>query len=326
MISNPNQLNEDNHPTVSFIDAVNLFLQDCKVRNLTKETLRRYRNGLKKFHHVLESSNKDMTTLTALDLTHRIIPVMFDEGLALRTVNCNICILKEFFKYLATEGWMETNISADLRPFKVQQSLTHTFTEGHLQRLFSQPDRSTFTGYRNYVMMLVFLDTGIRLKELANLRITDIRFQEESLRIQQGKGRKARVVPIQRTCAAELKLYMKERGTLEHDYVWVNIDNNPFQDSGIRVMISRYCKTADIQGVQCSCHTFRHTFAKQYLLNGGDMFTLKNILGHERMETTEIYVELFSRDLQIQHEKFSPVEHLADEFPASIDESGVSLQ
>ncbi|TLS48852.1 integrase [Paenibacillus antri] len=326
MISNPNQLNEDNHPTVSFKNAVNFFLQDCKVRNLTKETLRRYRNGLKKFHHVLEVSNKDMTTLTALDLTHRIIPGMFDEGLALRTVNCNICILKEFFKFLATEGWMETNIVADLKPFKVLQSSTHTFTEGHLQRLFSQPDRSTFTGYRNYIMMLVLFDTGIRLKELTNLRVTDIDFEEQTIRILQGKGRKHRIVPIQRTCVLQLNHYLQERGKLEHDRLWVNLDNQPFEDSGIRVMISRYCKAAEIQGVQCSCHTFRHTFAKQYLLNGGDMFTLKNILGHERMETTEYYVELFSRDMQIQHEKFSPVEHLADEFPSSIDESGVSQQ
>jgi integrase len=105
-----------------------------------------------------------------------------------------------------------------------------------------------------------------------------------------------------------------------------HLDNQPFEDSGIRVMTSRYCKAAEIQGVQCSCHTFHHTFAKLYLLNGGDMFTLKSILGHERMETTEYYVELFSHDLQIQHEKFSPVEHLAVEFSTSFEESGVSQQ
>lgn len=78
-------------------------------------------------------------------------------------------------------------------------------------------------------------------------------------------------------------------------------------------MISRYCTAANIQDVQCSCHTFRHTFAKKYVMNGGDMFTLKSILRHKRIETTEMYVELFTRDLNIQHEKFSPIEHLAEE-------------
>jgi integrase/recombinase XerD len=105
-----------------------------------------------------------------------------------------------------------------------------------------------------------------------------------------------------------------ERGILEHNRLWVNLDSQPYHADGIRAMISRYCKTAEIHGIQCSCHTFRHTMAKQYLLNGGDIFTLKSILGHERMETTETYVELFSRDLQSQHEKYSPVEHFAAEF------------
>mgnify|MGYP000853290215 FL=1 len=311
-------------PNVTFDEAIYLFLQECKIRNLTEETIRRYRNGLTKFRQHLETKKLNLGTLTPYDLTHRIIPGMLDEGLALRTVNCNLCILKEFFKFLTCEGWMETNISSELKPFKVQPSLTHTFTDGHLQRLLAQPDRFTFTGYRNYVMMLVLLETGIRLKELANLRITDINFEEGSLHIQQGKGRKARQVPIQRTCSFELKRYLQERGTLEHDRLWINLDNRPFKATGIRSMISRYCKAAGIKGIQCSCHTFRHTMAKQYLLNGGDIFTLKSILGHERMETTEMYVELFSRDLQIQHGKFSPVEHLVNEFPDAIDINGVS--
>lgn len=305
----------------TFNDLVACFLPECRMRNLTNESLRRYHNGLKKIQQHIDARQLNIKTLTPHDLSRKIIPAMLAEGLALRTVNCNICILKEFFKFLASEGWLNTNIATELKPFKVQPSLTHTFTDGHLQRLFAQPDRSTFTGYRNYVMMLVLLDTGIRLKELANLRVTDIDFEEQSLRIHQGKGRKSRIVPIQRTCAWELKYYLQERGDLEHDYLWVNLDNKPFKDSGIRIMISRYCKAAGIRDVQCSCHTFRHTMAKQYLLNGGDIFTLKSILGHERMETTEAYIELFSRDLQIQHEKFSPVEHLSKDFPASIEES-----
>lgn len=311
------------HPDVNWSELVSLFLQDCRSRNLTNETIRRYRNGLKKLQQHLGSQNLKLNDLTDLLLSHRIIPSMLDEGLALRTVNCNLCILKEFFKFLCEEGIAEANIAAELRPFKVKPSLTHTFTDGHLQRLFALPDRSTFTGYRNYVIMLVLLETGIRLKELTNLRVTDVLGEEGTLRILQGKGRKARLVPIQHVAALELKQYILERGTLETDRLWVTLDNRPFYEAGIRVMISRYCIAANIQGVQCSCHTFRHTFAKKYLMNGGDVFTLKSILGHERIETTEMYVELFSRDMQIQHEKFSPLEYLTNEFPNTVFESEV---
>jgi integrase/recombinase XerD len=191
-------------------------------------------------------------------------------------------------------------------------SSAHTFTDEHLYQLLALPDRTTFTGIRNYVMMLTLLDTGIRLKELAKLQVTDVLLDEGSLRINHGKGRKSRLVPIERIAASELKHYLLERGNLEHNTLWVNLDNKPFLPGGIRTMIARYCQSAKIKDIQCSSHTFRHTFAKKYLLNGGDVFTLKSIMGHAQIETTELYVELFASDLKAQHEKFSPIEHLAE--------------
>ncbi|MGG1597520.1 tyrosine-type recombinase/integrase [Paenibacillus naphthalenovorans] len=298
---------------VNWNDAVQFFLQDCKSRNLTKESIRRYRNGLEKFHQHLVIQKLQWLDLSPALLTHHIIPSMLEEGLSLRTVNCNLCIYKEFFKFLYEEGLAKVNIGMELKPFKLEPSMAHTFTDEHLRRLLSQPNRATFTGFRNYVMMLTLLDTGIRLKELAGLQIPDFLPEEGVLRIQQAKGRKARLVPIQRVAADALQRYLLERGALSHNYIWVTLENEPFRAGGIRIMISRYCDTAKIKGIQCSCHTFRHTFAKKYILNGGDMFTLKSILGHERIETTEMYVELFARDLNIQHEKFSPIEHLTDE-------------
>ncbi|MCU6711557.1 tyrosine-type recombinase/integrase [Paenibacillus sp. J5C_2022] len=310
--------------TITWNNAVQFFLQDCKSRNLTKGTIRRYRNGLEKLYQHLVDQQVQWHDLCPDIFHHRIIPSMLNEGLALRTVNCNLCIYKELFKLLLSEGWMESNIAITLKPFKVQPSFAHTFTDEQLHQLLIQPDRATFTGLRNYVMMLTLLDTGIRLKELANIQIQDVLFDEGVLRVQQGKGRKFRIVPIQHVLADTLNRYLLERGTLNHNFLWITLDNVPFREGGIRVMIARYCSTANIQGVQCSCHTFRHTFAKKYLMNGGDVFTLKSILGHERIETTEMYVELFSRDLQIQHEKFSPIEHLANDFPFAFDESEVS--
>lgn len=321
-------MQNQNHFTtnVDWNHAVQLFLQDCKSRNLTKETIRRYRNGLEKFHQHLAIQKLQWPVLASAHLTHHIIPSMLEEGLSLRTVNCNLCIYKEFFKFLYEEGLTKSDIGVELKPFKLQPAMAHTFTDEHLHRLLSQPDRATFTGFRNYVMMLALLDTGIRLKELAGLQITDFLPGEGVLRVQQAKGRKTRYVPIQRVAADTLQRYLLERGILNHNYIWVTLENEPFQAGGIRVMISRYCDAANIQNVQCSCHTFRHTFAKKYIMNGGDIFTLKSILGHERIETTELYVELFARDLQIQHEKFSPIEHLADDFPFSVAESEVRDQ
>ncbi|MEQ4486183.1 tyrosine-type recombinase/integrase [Cohnella silvisoli] len=300
-----------------------LFLVDCKSRNLAKTTISRYGKGLKKIEQLLKAQNLKWFDLTPDLLSHRLIPSMLNETSALRTVNCHLAILKAFFAFLVAEKYADCNIADGLKPFKTHLSLMHTFTDAHLMRLFAEPDRSTFTGFRNYMMMLVLLETGIRLSELTQLAITDILLDEEIVRVRQGKGRKARMVPIQQTVSHELQLYLLERGTLTTDRLWVTLDNRPFDEGGIRTMISRICKIANIQGVQCSCHTFRHTFAKKYLLNGGDIFSLKKILGHSRIEITEMYVELFSRDLQTQHEKYSPLEQMIQEFPSIFIESEV---
>jgi integrase/recombinase XerD len=308
---------------IDWSSLVRLFLMDCKSRNLTQKTIQSYRKGLKKLEQLLKTQDLEWFDLTTDLLKHRIIPSMFDENLALRTVNCNLAILKSFFKFLVAEKYAACNIADNLKPFKVQASMMHTFTDAHLIRLLNEPDRSTFTGFRNYMMMLILLETGIRLNELTHLLITDVLLEEGMVRVQQGKGRKARMVPIQQIVSHELQLYLHERGTLDTNRLWITLDNRPFDEGGIQSMIARICKAANIQDVQCSCHTFRHTFAKKYLLNGGDIFTLKNILGHSRIETTEMYVELFSRDLQTQHEKFSPLEQIVQEFPSLFTESEV---
>ncbi|ALS22863.1 tyrosine-type recombinase/integrase [Paenibacillus naphthalenovorans] len=193
---------------------VHLFLMDCKSRNLAKSTIRRYGNGLKKIEQHLKTQNLEWSDLTPDLLKHRIIPSMLDETSALRTVNCNLAILKAFFAFLVAEKQADFNITDELKPFKVQASLMHTFTDAHLMWLFTEPDRLTFTGLRNYMMMLILLETGIRLNELTQLQITDILLDEGMVRVRQGKGRKARMVPIQRIVSNELQLYLLERGTL----------------------------------------------------------------------------------------------------------------
>ena len=83
-------------------------------------------------------------------------------------------------------------------------------------------------------------------------------------------------------------------------------------------MISGHCQKAGIKGVQGSTHTFRHTFAKFFLMNGGDIFTLQYLFRHTTLEMTRYYAELFSKDLHKQHEKCSPVEHLAEDLEEEV--------
>ena len=108
----------------------------------------------------------------------------------------------------------------------------------------------------------------------------------------------------------ELRKYLQVRGKLEHDYLFVNIDNNPIATRAVQERIKKYGRMAGISNVRCSPHIFRHTFAKMSVQNGTDLFSLQSVLGHTTLDMVRHYVNLFSKDVYENHRKFSPLEKL----------------
>lgn len=165
--------------------------------------------------------------------------------------------------------------------------------------------------------MLVLLDTGIRLAELCRLKMSDLMLEEGYIIIRLGKGRKARMVPIQQTCQSALRHYLSVREHEHLDDLWVTRKHELLLRHGIMDMLKSYMIQAGMTDIYGSTHIFRHTMAKMFLLHGGDIFTLQTILGHSTLEMTRYYVELFSQDIHKRHALNSPIERLLQEFQGS---------
>lgn len=297
-----------NSPAVSFSEAVRLFLQDCKMRNLTETTYEFYKFGLRTLEQFMDENNLEFARLTPFDLSNRYMNYLLDRKLASATIRGRISTCQVFFKYLWQEGYLETNVAADLKLIKAANRAIFTFSQEQIAAILQQPDTTTFTGLRDLTMMLVLLETGMRVMELTNIKVEDIDFQSGTIRIPSGKGRKPRVVPIQRTCLNQLDRYLRERGEQPFNDCWITLNNTPLRLAAVKRIMIEHCKAAHIEGTRGSAHTFRHTMAKTYLLNGGDAFSLMHILGHTNIEMTQRYVDLFSQDLHDQHQKASPIE------------------
>lgn len=203
------------------------------------------------------------------------------------------------------------NMAEEIKLVKAEKKMIQTFTKEQVVALLQQPDKKTFTGLRDYTMMVVMLETGMRIGELLHLKVDDVFLKELEIRIQKGKGGKARRVPIQKTCAKILKQYLGERDDAATDALFISINEAPLNIRTFQENVQEYGRKAGITGVRVSPHTFRHTMAKFYILNGGDVFTLQQILGHSTLDMVRYYVELFSKDIKEQHQKYSPVEHMA---------------
>jgi integrase/recombinase XerD len=233
------------------------------------------------------------------------------EGAADSTINMYLRGWRAFFNWLHNEGFIVDNPMANVKLIKAEKRVIQTFSKAQVKRLLDTPNRTTFTGYRDYVLMLLLLDTGVRITEAEGIRTTDIDWANHTIKVF-GKGRKERFVPFQGTLEKHLREYISIRGVLPHDFLFVNIDDGPLKKRTMQQEIAKYGAAAGIKDVRVSPHTFRHTFAKFYVMNGGDPFSLQKILGHTSLEIVRVYVNLFGTDIAKQHRKFSPLEHLED--------------
>lgn len=157
--------------------------------------------------------------------------------------------------------------------------------------------------------MLLLLDTAVRISECEGILIPNINWKEKRIKVY-GKGRKERYVPFQRTLERHLKEYFTIGGLLDHDFLFINIDNTPIKKRTMQEIISEIGVAAGVTGVRVSPHTFRHTMAKMYVMNGGDPLSLQIILGHATLDMVRTYVNLFSSDISKKHERHSPLENL----------------
>jgi integrase/recombinase XerD len=298
--------------TITFEQASKSFLLDCRAKNLAPRSIEFYEYGLNYLKKTFQKQGilLDIYSITARQIKDHFIGYMLDNKLASNTVNGRIKCCKAFFRYLNEEKIIAQNLADQFQLIIAEKKMIQTLTKDQMIQLLNQPNRDSFTGFRDYTIMMILLETGLRISECIALEMDDINLKEQEIRVKLGKGRKARRVPIQKTCIQVLKKYIVERGDAETNSLFVNIDHGSLKLRTIQENIQTYGKSALITGVRVSPHTFRHSMAKFYILNGGDIFTLQQILGHTTLEMVKYYVELFDTDIKNQHQKFSPVENM----------------
>lgn len=307
----PNNLQTSKTDVESFEYLYNLFVRDCKIRNLSEHTFQYYKNELLKFCKRLERNKVDTypTTITEETIKDVVILGMMEEGKREATINANLRAIRSFFNFLEKEGYIVENPVKNVQLVKQKRTIIQTFSRGDIHSLLRQPNRSTFTGIRDYTLMMFLLETGVRVRELCDIQTTDINFQDGVVRID-GKGNKERNVPIQKTMKKQLANYLQIRGHLDTKTLFVNIDNDPLAIRAVQTNIKKYGRMSGIKNVRCSPHTFRHTFAKMSVQNGADVFSLQAVLGHTSMDMVRNYVNMFSNEVRDNHSKFSPIEKL----------------
>ncbi len=188
-----------------------------------------------------------------------------------------------------------------------------TLSKDVLKQLFNAIDKNNPVGARLYCILLLLIDTGARISEVAGVLMSNLHLQECTVLVV-GKGQKERLLPFSPLTRKELINFIKRyRSSLcqsESIYLFPRKDGSHVTVNSIQQAIRRLAAKAGLQDIRCYAHLFRHTFGTRYIAKGGSELILKEIMGHESMVTTQKYTHFQPEDLQKHHWKYSPINDL----------------
>lgn len=298
--------------TLSYDEAVELFIADGERRGLRPDTITYYKTKMGLFRRWLVSRDKTdfIRRVIREDIDDYVEYMQQERGMRNGAINTHLRAIRALFGFLFESRYIRKNPMKGYPLLKVRKGNIETFNMKQLRQLLNAPDRRTFTGVRDYTYMLLLLETGLRLSESAAILVEDVKLSEGLIFVRHTKNHLHRYVPIQAKMKEQLRRYLQLRGTCESNHLFVTLDGGPLQRGALQKIVAKYGEIAGIKGVRCSPHTFRHTFAKMSVMNGAGVFELQKILGHSTMEMVRVYVNLYSSDVYEKHKEFSPLKDL----------------
>ena len=296
--------------TVTFDTLLEAFILRCKAKSLALGSLRWYKDTLRPFLAFLEGLKiTDARQITPTHIRSYLDHLQVNkhsQGHVYRIFTA----LGTFLGFLIKEGFIESNPVAQVEKPKNVKRLIQAFSMEQIRSLLAQFDPNCFPLLRTRTLVILLLDTGLRISEALGIKKDDVNFQAGTIRVL-GKGGKERDVPFGITAKQSLMHYLMRIGDIPgQELFFLNRFGGGVNRRTIQRQIQLYSEKAGIKGVRPSPHTLRHTFATQYILNGGDAFSLQKILGHSTLDMVRVYVDMASSNVALQHKKFSPMDRL----------------
>ena len=211
---------------------------------------------------------------------------LLDSGISSRSVNRKIAALKSLFKFLLMEDFITENPTQKIVSPKNTKKLPIFLEESKMEDLYKEINfPETFEGERDKIILDVFYMTGIRLIELINLNLSDIDFQNSTLKVI-GKRNKERIIPLSPILLDKLKKF-SENNNINNTF-FVNSEGGKLTPKKVYVIVNKYLSMVSSLEKK-SPHVLRHTFATHMLNNGADINAIKEILGHSNLSATQVY-------------------------------------
>ena len=282
-------------------EGCNKYLADCRSRNLREGTINHYRQSYVQFAKFFDMQ------MQVSDMDEKLYQkyILFLRETLQNDVSIN-AYLRDFITtmhFLMREGYLPY---FKMQAIRVDRSGVETYSDTDLTTLLKKPNikKCSFTEYQCWVITNFLFSTAVRQRSLINIKVKDIDFDNNVVYVTVTKNRKTLIVPFNRTMNCILQEFLKYRQhKSDDDFLFCNVFGKQLTKSTSYHMLYEYNKRrgVDTTGI----HRYRHTFAKQWILNGGNVVSLSKILGHSSLQITQNYINLLVSDVSKEVESIN---------------------
>ena len=279
-----------------------------KVKQASANTVFSYMRDIRQFSDWMNQNEQTVLEATQLNISDYLVHLQ-QEGRSASTVSRSLASLKNFFAYLVSTGFLtETPVSADIRVERGEKKLPQILSGAEVEKLLAQPACMDAKGYRDKAMLEVMYATGIRVTELIDLNVDDVNLDLKTVKC--GASRNSRAIPLYPAALRALTVYLRDvRSAMVPDpserALFVNVNGSRMSRQGFWKILKFYQAKAHIDK-DITPHTLRHSFAVHLLENGADLDSVKELMGHSDISSTQMYTQMINAKLKSVYEKCHP--------------------
>ena len=280
---------------VKGIEELNNYCDYLKYqKNYSEYTIISYKDDILEYLEFIEREALDFKSIEYSDIRFYLMYLKDEKQDNNTSISRKLSSLRGFYKYMANEGIVKSNVFSLVNGPKKSKKLPRYFEYNELEELFLVPDVNTPLGQRDLLLLEMLYATGVRVGELVSIKVSDIDMGRRNIIIL-GKGNKERFVTYGEYCEDILKKYLSD-GYLtlnqkNSEYLFLNNNGGVLTERGVRYILDQLIKQTEIQK-SISPHMIRHSFATHLLNNGCDLLTVQKLLGHESIKATQVYTHV----------------------------------
>lgn len=286
-------------------------------RGYSEYTVLNYINDITEFQEYLNSKKYKGISNVTVNVARYYIMDLTKSGLKATSITRKLSSLRGLYRFLVREGHLEHNVFNEVNSPKKGKLLPKQLYVDEIEAMFDAIDCKTVIGKRNYCILEMLYDTGMRVSELCNLELSDIDYSLNYIKVY-GKGKKERTIPMIDALKSALQDYLsfsrsellmksKEERTSK---LFLNHRGGPLTTRGVRVVLDEITNETS-EKIKVHPHMIRHSFATHLLNQGADLRSVQSLLGHVNLSTTQIYTHISKEQLIKEYQKFHP--HAGDE-------------